>query len=247
MDYKVANNEILVSVNVANSGKFRFKKRVSASKFGESFATRQKVFDDDVYLEWQIGYDATKQALEQGKKQTKLSEKNFIGFNKKTKFLYELSELVFQALKLELISKKSLEYLLSELKKYREFLSERKINVKEVGSVIVNGLSFEENFIQLPTFFLNGFSDGSQIEVSIQKQQYATGVQPMLYLNIPLRAFSNGKEFHGRVSIPGDKLVYVINNKNAEILSSMLRVFGMASPAHNHDIIEIIKVLLSLL
>ena len=78
--------------------------------------------------------------------------------------------------------------------------------------------------------------------MSIQKQQYAAGVQPMIYFAIPLRSFENSKDFNGRSSKQGDELIYILDKKNIDVLLSLFKVFGTASPAHNYDIKEILKV-----
>lgn len=247
MKYKVENREIHISIPVSNSGKFRFKTRKDILSFGKSFATRSNIFSKDVYLEWQIGYDATEKDLREKKKQTNLNKLTFTGYNKKQKYPYELSELIYEAIKIGLILIDSLKKLGDELENYKEFLSDKEIEVSHKGTFTINGISFKETVIQLPTFFIGEFKDRIQIEVSIQKQQYATGVQPMLYFSIPISSFVNSSKFYGKSSKVGDRLVYVIDKNNVEVLLLMFKVFGMASPAHNHDVREILKVLVSLL
>ena len=246
MKYKIKDKEIHVLVPISNKGKFRFKTRKDNFDFGKSFATRSKPFNKDVYLEWQIGYDATEKDLKIGKKETRLNKLTFIGYNKKSKYPYELSELIYEAVRLGLMSLTSLRGLGKELESYKEFLNDKEISVGHKGTFTINRITFKETIIQLPTFFIGGLKDGTQVEVSIQKQQYATGVQPMLYFTIPISSFINGKDLDGRVSKPGDELIYLIDKNNADILFLMFNVFGMASPAHNHDIREIIKVLTKL-
>lgn len=170
---------------------------------------------------------------------------SFAGYNGKSKHPYELSELMSEAVKIGLIKTESVRELANELKHYTEYLSSREIDIKNKGILILNDVSFEETVIQLPTFFVGGLLDGAQIEVSVQKQQYATGVQPMLYFSIPIYAFRNGQDFYGRTSKRGDELIYVIDEGNAQILLLMFKVFGMASPSHNHDVKEILGVLLN--
>jgi hypothetical protein len=89
-------------------------------------------------------------------------------------------------------------------------------------------------------------TDNTQIEISIQKQQYASGVQPMVYFCIPIKSFQNYKTILGRPSKPGDELVYIINNKNASVLFYMIKIFAMCSERHHFDIVEIIKILIKL-
>lgn len=243
MKYYIKDSKIFIEIPASQGGKFRFKTRENNFDFGSSFATRSKTFNENVYLEWQIGYDATESDLKDGKKDTKLTNLSFTGYNGKFKHPYELSELVYLALEAGLISAELLAEIKEAIDGYKEYLGDKEIDVQKHDKLSLNGLTFQETSIRLPTFFFNN-SDGTQIEVSIQKQQYATGVQPMLYFSIPIGIFTNGNELLGRSSLPEDNLVYVINKSNVEVLVSMLKIFGMASRAHNHDIREILKALL---
>lgn len=247
MDYSIKENNILLTIPATNAGKFRFKKRPSRLDFGETFSTREGTFDDQTYLEWQIGYDVPINDVEAGKKGTKLTTKHFIGSNGETKYPYELSEIFFKAMELRLITKKEVENLLNEIKGYKSFIDEKDITVEHHSHMAINGINFEETSIKLPTFFMVETSDETQIEVSIQKQQYASGVQPMVYFCIPLRAFKNSSAIYGRSSVSGDKLIYVINKDNVANLIFMMKVFGMASKRHNFDVVEILKTLFEII
>jgi hypothetical protein len=118
---------------------------------------------------------------------------------------------------------------------------------EEKSEITLNNVNFEETSINLPTLFMVETLDGTQIEVSIEKQQYASGVQPMVYFCIPLTTFENSSEFLSRSSTRGDKLIYVISKSNSQNLVNLVRIFGMASKRHNHDIIEIMKIVLSII
>ena len=247
MDYNIKDKKIFIKIPATNDGKFRFKTRKNNLEFGEIFSTREKTFNKDAYLEWQIGYDATTKEVKDGKKQSELKKLTFIGANKKEKYPYELSELLYFAAKNGLIPINDLNSLLEEIKNYSNFISDRKISVEHQSKVIINGVHFEETSIKLPTLFMMETADNTQIEVSIQKQQYASGVQPMLYFCIPFNAFINHAELNGRPSNSNDALTYVIDNKNKNILLDMTKIFAMCSPRHNFDITEILKILLKLL
>jgi len=247
MEYDVKNQEISLSILATNAGKFRFKKRKNKLDFGETFSTREFVFDDQTYLEWQIGYDVPVKDVEKGKNITELTSKHFVGSNGKRKYPYELSEIFFKSMELGFISKKDVENLLREIGDYKSFIDKKAITVEHHSKLTLNGINFEETSIKLPTFFMIETLDDTQIEVSIQKQQYASGVQPMVYFCIPLNAFSNSSDLYDRSSVSGDKLVYVINKSNISNMSCMMKVFGMASKRHNHDVVEILKVLLEII
>jgi hypothetical protein len=247
MDYAIKENNVLLIIAATNAGKFRFKKRQNRLDFGETFSTREGIFDDQTYLEWQIGYDVPINDVEAGKKETKLTSKHFIGSNGKTKYPYELSEIFYKAMILKFVSIEEVKNLLKEIRNYNSFIDEKAITVEHHSRLSLNGIKFEETSIKLPTLFMIETPDDTQIEVSIQKQQYATGVQPMVYFCIPLKAFNNSAKLKGKSSTSGDKLEYVINKTNVLNLICLMKVFGMASKRHNHDVAEILKILLEII
>jgi len=246
MNYTIKDREIIIKIPASNDGKFRFKTRSNNLHFGDTFATRDKNFSENVYLEWQISYDATIADVANGKKDTKLKSYTFVGANKKTKYLYELSELVYEGINNSLFLTEDINSLLKEISNYKELIDEKKIAVEYNSKIVINGIQFKETSIKLPTLFMIKTTDNTQIEISIQKQQYASGVQPMVYFCIPITSFQNYKTILGRPSKPGDELVYIINNKNASVLFDMIKIFAMCSERHHFDIIEIIKILIKL-
>ena len=66
-DYICSNNSLEITFSAANDGKFRFKTREKETSFGKTFAARQNVFNEKVYLEWQVGYDALVEDVKSGK------------------------------------------------------------------------------------------------------------------------------------------------------------------------------------
>jgi hypothetical protein len=178
--------------------------------------------------------------MRNGKKSTTLSQINFVGANGKKKHPYELSELLFYAVRNGLITVDKVRLLIDESNKLDTFLDKVPISVGKISPVNINGLVFQESTTALPTYF-HVLPDGAQLEVSVQKQQYAAGVQPMLYLCLPLAVFSNGQEISGEVAIRGDKIVYIIDEENVDNLTTTFRVFAMCSEAHRHDVVEILR------
>jgi hypothetical protein len=255
MKIKRDEKKVVVSFLPKNDGKFRFKIREHNFSFGESFATATKIFNDKVYLEWQIGYDAIvndtkiKKNKDKAKKITSLTNFSFKGSNQKDKYLYELSEIVYFLYEDNVISNKLVKDLINEIDGYKEFISDKAILIdKNLKEVKINNFSFKETITSLPTFFYYPKTDGTQIEVSIQKQQYATGVQPMVYYSIPITSFSNGEELFGKTykDVKNNfELVYRIDKSNVSNFIDLIKIFGMCSPAHNFDVLQILNLILN--
>ena len=247
MEYSLEHKNISLAISAANAGKFRFKKRNTRYDFGESFSTRECCFDEKTYLEWQIGYDVPVKDVRDGNAETNLNTKSFVGSNGKQKYPYELSEIFFSAMQLGLIDKEETKHLLKEISEYKNFIDKKVISVERYSKLAINGINFEETSIKLPTLFMVETPDGAQIEISIQKQQYATGVQPMIYLSIPFKSFMDHAYLLGKSSVVGDNLTYIIDKSNIQNIINLMKVFGMASKRHNHDIVQIIQTLLEII
>lgn len=231
-----------------NNGKFRFKTRDTNFEFGKSFATTSNQYNNKVYLEWQIGYDATIIDVKKEAKITSLINYSFKGANKKEKYLYELSEIIYFLYKDGIISPNLIKELFNEISHYNDFISDRAIIInKDLKDVKINNFDFKETITSLPTFFYYPKIDGTQIEISIQKQQYATGIQPMVYYSIPIDSFVNGKSLTGKTFKDlekGFELEYIIDKNNISNFIDLIKIFGMCSPAHNFDILEILNLIL---
>ena len=238
----VHNNSIELSLPLTSQGKFRCKKRKHCQDFGNGFAPKSSKITSDAYLEWQIGYDT----FVNGDKETSLNKEEFtfIGANKKKKYPYELSEILYYMCTSGIISKSDLETVRARIASNSSFFQdEYKISPEAAGSIDKNGLSLLRSYTKLPTFLWKDEASHLQIETMIQKQQYATGVQPMVYLNVPMTAFDNSQAIIGHTSTetPNGKIKITAKHKN--LILSLLVCFGMCSTAHNHDILSIIDVI----
>ena len=133
MEYIVKEKNIWLIIPATNSGKFRFKKRKNRLDFGETFSTRECLFDEQAYLEWQIGYDVPVKDVGGEEKNTKLNKKSFIGSNGKIKYPYELSEIFYTAIELNLIPKEDQDTFLKfqfQLINLKTLLQKHRLNSK---------------------------------------------------------------------------------------------------------------------
>ncbi len=244
MTLKIRDNLIDVSLPLTSSGKFRCKTRNDIQDFGKGFAPKSEIIPINSYLEWQIGYDTE---INNEKKPTSMNNDNFlfIGYNKKKKYPYELAEIIFNMCKYNIISKQELVEIYTKIDDINWFLKDNfSIEVKKEADITLNHVEFLSSSTKLPTFITRSCHSSLLIEIMIQKQQYATDVQPMLYLDIPVDAFSNRDNIinHTSTETPLGHLIFDSSQKF--LIFNILLCFGMCSAAHNHDIKEIIKVIM---
>lgn len=240
------NKGIRLSIPLKSQGKFRCKNRAAANEYGIGFAPKTQAFDEKSYVEWQIGYDAKIEDVKSKKKATSLTKNIFIGANGNKKYLYELSEIVWKLCEIGSISKSQIENLLKEIASYAMFLQENfQIQMKPAGAETINGIKSARSEISLPTFTFDAEVQNEIFtEISIQKQQYATGAQPMLYVIIPVQAFENANDIIGNNSSKTPFGYYTITTKEkAENFLKIFSYFGFCSEKHQHDVLEILKII----
>lgn len=244
--YSIENNKLLVYIPIKNAGKFRWKNRETPDDYGEGFSTADIPYSANSYVEWQIGYDVMIKDVES--KPTTLSDLIFIGANGKEKHPYELSEILFGMLEAKVINKQDLLNLIDGIKNCKTSLQdEYSIKTEKLGECVIDGIPLDKQQISLPTFVKKTKENGPVIEVSIQKQQYASGVQPMLYLSIPITSLENGNKYIGKTnkSFSNPYGVFVIDNNNKDVILDTFKLFGICSSKHKHDVNEILKLIAS--
>ena len=245
MNFEVIDKQLIISIPNKNKGKFRFKRRNSMYQFGNSFSSGIKKFDEKVYLEWQIGYDAYIKDIENHNKITKLYKKafKFRGANGKEKYPYELAEFLYILVKNEICQITGFNNLKKEIESYKEYLTTTPKVTKTPDGIMFNKLQFNSAITKLPTYYYEN-RDKSYIEAIIQKQQYASGFQPMIYFCIPIGCFFNGKSTIGYNSKEKSmSLKYIVKKSNLDSILNLFKVLAMASKNHQHDIMEIFKIL----
>ena len=114
MKYEINTNAITVSLPLTSQGKFRCKNRSDIQEFGEGFAPKTTLIKEESYLEWQIGYDTI---IGKDEKDTKLKGANFVfvGANGKSKYPYELSEILYFMCNRGVISQEEIDQLYKKI------------------------------------------------------------------------------------------------------------------------------------
>lgn len=246
---KLEDNKIYIEIPLTSqSGKARVKIRNSFYKYGLPTATKQNPFSQKHYIEWQIGYDADKSDSDK-MKLTSLKNTEFIGANGKNKALYELSEYLFYFVKWNIISIDEINYILSFLENINKnnFLdSNFQILRSHPIQRNILGIDFYCSEVRYPLLVHKFDNFDILVEIIIREKQRAIGSQPMLYVCFPITQlvpFKNKSVLLGRVAETKEFAYLVLDSKDKQFLLESFKIFGILSPSHNYDIIQILNII----
>jgi len=216
----------------AVSGKIRIKNRSIVNEYGTPVAVKRDGFLLSNYVEWQIGYDVVKKETEK-LAESSLPETEFIGANKKVKALYELSEYIWYFHKWNIITKEELKSVIAYLDSIQDHdlidnNSELQIDRSHPIAKNINGFNFEY----------------TQVKYPITEKQYAVGTQPMLYLCFPITELKSKTNLIGRCAETKEIAYFEISENNIKVFLEMLKMFGILSKNHKHDILQIINTII---
>ncbi|MCQ2650721.1 R.Pab1 family restriction endonuclease [Helicobacter pylori] len=225
------------------SGKVRVKIRHAFSDYGISTATRKIPFSLKHYVEWQIGYDVPIKDKEKFKLTTLKDEKyHFLGANNKVKTLYELSEIIYYAKQLNLISLENLENTLKYLEKQKQFIEDNFIR-ERFRSHQFGGMDFELSRISYP-LLIHSFNDNQLSEIVIREQQYGSKTQAMLYFCFSILELKTATPLLNRTAALKEHAFLIIHKTNALVFLEMLKIFGLLSQVHHNDVLKILEKIL---
>lgn len=239
--FNAKNSKLELILPAKNKGKFRWKNRDNSLDYGKGFAAAKTVFTNKAYLEWQIGYDSE---VNHDKKTTILDQLEFIGSNHKKKNPYELSEILFLLCENKIVTKTEIIELKNRiLASDFSFDETYEISTSSPYQQRIKSFMFEQIDITLPTFSYLYGDNRPSIEISIQKQQYASGVQPMVYLTIPILAFANHEKMIGKSANElTSGALWQVGHDEKDIIFNLFEFFGMCSVRHKHDVVEILNL-----
>lgn len=215
------------------SGKIRIKERQTFADYGLSIAPTKTKITHKHYIEWQIGYD----------KVVNKSEKfDFIGANGKAKVLYELSEFIKFGYKSGIILKETLENLILKIDKNCEFIDALNITRTNFIDTKIGEIKFLKSSVSYPLLIYKFASNDEICEIVVKEKQYASGIMPMLYFCLSLSKID--ENFLGREIKSGEMAKIKIGEKNLPTFLKIIEIFGILSPSHKHDTLEILKAIL---
>ena len=84
-----------------------------------------------------------------------------------------------------------------------------------------------------------------KIEIIIKEKQKAIGIQPMLYLCIPLKLVEEYPEIENKLAESKQKTTYLITKNNFQLVIETIKIFSILSKKHQKDIINILRTILT--
>ena len=232
------------------TGKIRIKRRSFFSEYGMPVASRSECLDLKCYIEWQIGYDLL--ATFANSQNTSLSHLKFSNYKQETKYAYELSEIIYYSHKLKLISEKD---IIDTYNKIKNVTDDNLIDVIDKMRIFrtspiettINDMMFFEMKVSYPLIVHKFGKYDIYAEVMNRENQRGVGVQPMLYVCIPITSLKFERNPINRTLDAKESSDWVIGEEEARLSLELFRMFGMLSVKHRHDVLAILEMLFTYL
>jgi hypothetical protein len=219
------------------TGKVRVKEQ-TPDGFGQPVAPSKTSLGEKHYLEWQIGYD-----ILNTNSSSVVPEIKFIR-NGETKYGHELSKIIFESVRLGLLSTNDIVREIVTLKKIQptEFEENQVVQIEVSTNATANG--FQSAVQRLPQFTKT--TPHGWVQIQLKQKQRAVGYQAMVYVCLPMNQVL---DMSGNPRNPGpakskETVYYDFNHENAAFILDIVHAFGIASQQHNEDIRQIIGKIL---
>ncbi len=180
--------------------------------------TKTPLSGDDI-IEWQISY-----------------------WNKQSRELEELGKLLDLAYKNGLVTRDKLENLRSNIEKQSEHFADKYDTTTDSRCFSSKFDDFTVLILKKTVPVLFKIVDEVQIWVEVRHRQTAVGLQPMLYLRIPITQVrpekADSSPLIGRAAQSKERVIWEPSNS---ILLEAVRAFSLASTTHKQNMIDILQ------
>lgn len=228
------------------TGKVRVKDRNVFYEYGKPVSTRSEAIPSTAYIEWQIGYDLESKAENLGK--TTLVDREFINNKNKKKLPYELSEILFYSYELGLISSEEILSVKNSIRGFKQDdLLENCLQIwrSDPKPKKIANINFEFMELKYP-LLVHKFDEYEVVtEILVKEKQKAVGIQPMLYVCIPMKHVHamGRKDVFGRMAEKKEMVSWEIGLVEARFSLEVMKLFGLLSVAHQKDVLAILEKL----
>ena len=219
------------------TGKVRVKEK-SSDGFGLPVAPMKTLLNGKFYLEWQIGYDIASTNSPTVVPEIKFSR------NGETKYGHELSKIIFEAVRLGIISTNELIHEIQTLKKIpaSEFEENQAVQVEVSTNAAADG--FQSAIQRLPQFTKT--TPHGWVQIQLKQKQRAVGYQAMVYVCLPLNEVltMDGSPRNASNAKSKETVYYDFTRANSDLVLTIIHAFGIASAQHNEDMRNILGKIL---
>ncbi len=224
-------------------GSVRVKRRRCESDFGMIVPACSTRLERSDYLEWQIRYDLPDSP--ENRKRTTLGDCSFSNNVNVRKIPSELSELFFWSNRFGFLSDEEVRETFQSVADLDDssFFDAVPLCRVSAPAETRNGVLFERKNVLHPLFIydIGCFS----LEITIQKQQRGSGVQPMLYFCIPVENLEFAYPCFERKAktSPEKTCKWIVDSRTSRNFALAFRLLGMLSSRHRHDVLAILRTL----
>lgn len=212
-------------------------------------ATRKTSLDSDCYLEWQNSYDLKKDNSNFEKHYASVKNKGEIKNEKgepTDRYIYELSDYLIEIIKQKFIKLDHIKKLLKEIKEEKEFLTdELEIYRSHPKKYQFKQWTFLKCTITYPLLIYEISNLLIKVEIVVKEKQKAVGIQPMLYLCIPLKLMVEFPQLEGQTVNSKQKSSYLVDKNNFHFIIETIRIFALLSKKHHQDVVNILTTILN--
>lgn len=164
------------------------------------------------------------------------------------KFAYELSKIFFYSHKLGLLIDDEVKEAYNYIQAIPDSnlidtIDSMRITRTNPVETKINNIDFYEMKVAYPLIVHKFGKYDIYSEVMNREKQRGVGVQPMLYVCIPITELSFDKEPLGRTLEPKECSKWIIKKDEAKVSLELFKIFGMLSKKHQHDVLAIMRML----
>lgn len=245
----MSNEFIVIKLPLTKpSSKIRVKKRKDIFHQGTPVATKKEEINNDCYFEWQVSYDLSET-------NKKFDEFHRLTFNKikiidqegkpTTRHIFELSDLLIEIIKKDFIDLANIREMLDEVQKEEKFIEDDLMVSRTYPKKYKFGkYVFLKSTIEHPLLIYEFHDLILKMEVIIKEKQRAIGIQPMLYLCVPVRLVEEYQEIKSQLAESNQAVTYLITKDNFQFITEAIKIFSILSSKHQRDIINILHTVL---
>jgi R.Pab1 restriction endonuclease len=162
------------------------------------------------------------------------------------RFIYDLSDYLVEIIKQKFISLTDIEKLLKEIKTPTKFLTDDlEIYRTHPKEYKFNKFTFLKSTISYPLLIYEISGLLIKIEIIVKEKQKAIGIQPMLFLCIPMKLMEDFKELENEVVKAKQKTNYLVDKNNFQFIIETIKIFAILSEKHHQDIVNILQTILT--